>query len=227
MWLRLRWQNLYNELLLFEQSVNLKTFVVVISVLALRCSSCYNLSSQPQLYLPFRTLIQDLHIKAICILKISSPNFHVIIYCIYMTKIEQIRKTPCLSLHVIESLCTSNTWEMYIWCFNTCTWLSHAISENSSGPACRQGPWSAVLGYFHACVKWTYIQSNSAISNSVNSKSPLFRRKIEFPWIYPSPLRFPGYFETPLFWTFFHFPWDFEIAGFDCTDGRLSNLLSM
>ena len=178
MWLRLRWQNLYNELLLFEQSVNLKTFVVVISVLALRCSSRYNLSSQPQLYLPFRTLIQDLHIKAICILKISSPIFHVIIYCIYMTKIEQIRKTPCLSLHVIESLYTLNTWEMYIWCFNTCPWLSHAISENSSGPASRQGPWSAVLGYFHACVKWTYIQSNSAISNSVNSKSPLFRRKI-------------------------------------------------
>ena len=29
-------------------------------------------------------------------------------------------------------------------------------------------------------------------------------------------LRFPGYFETPLFRTFFHFPWDFEIAGFDC-----------
>ena len=55
------------------------------------------------------------------------------------------------------------------------------------------------------------IQSNPAISNSVNSKSP-----IEFPWIYPSPLRFPGYFETPLFRTFFHFPWDFEIAGFDC-----------
>ena len=29
-------------------------------------------------------------------------------------------------------------------------------------------------------------------------------------------LRFPGYFETPLFRTFFHFPWDFEIAAFDC-----------
>ena len=26
----------------------------------------------------------------------------------------------------------------------------------------------------------------------------------------------PGYFETPLFRTFFHFPWDFEIAGFNC-----------
>ena len=201
MWLRLRWQNLYNELLLFEQSVNLKTFVVVISVLALRCSSCYNLSSQPQLYLPFRTLIQDLHIKAIYILKISSPNFHVIIYCIYMTKIEQIRKTPCLSLHVIESLYTLNTWEMYInWCFNTCTWLSHAISENSSGPACRQGPWSAVLGYFHACVKWTYIQSNSAISNSVNSNSPYFEGRsyslgFTLP-LYASPVILkPRYFE--------------------------------
>ena len=29
------------------------------------------------------------------------------------------------------------------------------------------------------------MHSNPAISNSVNSKSPLFRRKIEFPWIYP------------------------------------------
>ena len=61
-----------------------------------------------------------------------------------------------------------------------------------------------------------YLQSNLAISNSVNSKSPLFRRKIEFPWIFPSPLSFPGYFETLLFRTFVHFPWDFEIAGFDC-----------
>ena len=60
------------------------------------------------------------------------------------------------------------------------------------------------------------LQSNLAISNSVNSKSPLFRRKIECPWIYPSPLRSPGYFEAPLFRTFFYFPWDFEIAGFDC-----------
>ena len=67
-----------------------------------------------------------------------------------------------------------------------------------------------------------YLQSNPAISNSVNSKSPLFRRKIECPWIYPSPLRFPGYFEAPLFRTFFHFPWDFEIAGFD---GILSSCL--
>ena len=48
------------------------------------------------------------------------------------------------------------------------------------------------------------------------SRTPLFRRKIEFPWIYPSPLCFPGYFENLLFRTFFHFPWDFEIAGFDC-----------
>ena len=63
--------------------------------------------------------------------------------------------------------------------------------------------------------KW--VQSNLAILNSVNSKSPLFRRKIEGPWIYPSLLRFPGYFEDPLFRTFFHFPWDFEIAGFNCT----------
>ena len=30
-------------------------------------------------------------------------------------------------------------------------------------------------------------------------------------------LRFSGYFESPLFGTFFHFSWYFEIAGFDCT----------
>ena len=29
-------------------------------------------------------------------------------------------------------------------------------------------------------------------------------------------LRFPSYFETLLFRTFFPFPWDFEIAGFNC-----------
>ena len=60
------------------------------------------------------------------------------------------------------------------------------------------------------------IQSNLTISNSVNLKSLLFRRKIECPLIYPSPLCFPGYFKAPLFRTFFHFPWGFEIAGFDC-----------
>ena len=80
-------------------------------------------------------------------------------------------------------------------------------------------PWQPSLvrsSYFANRTK-LIIQSNLAISNSVNSRSPLFRRKIECPWIYPSPLRFPGYFEAPLFRTFFHFPWDFEIAGFDCS----------
>ena len=36
-------------------------------------------------------------------------------------------------------------------------------------------------------------------------------------------LRFPGYFETPLFRSFFHFPWDFEIAGFNCSHSRVSH----
>ena len=57
------------------------------------------------------------------------------------------------------------------------------------------------------------LQSNLAISNSVNSKSPLFRRKIECPWIYPSPLCFPGYFEAPLFRTFFPFPLGLRNSG--------------
>ena len=35
--------------------------------------------------------------------------------------------------------------------------------------------------------------------------------------LYTSPaISKPRYFEAPLFRTFFHFPWDFEIAGFDC-----------
>ena len=34
------------------------------------------------------------------------------------------------------------------------------------------------------------IQSNPAISNSDNSTSPLFRTKIEFPWIYPYVLSY-------------------------------------
>ena len=34
-------------------------------------------------------------------------------------------------------------------------------------------------------------------------------------------LRLPGYFETALFRTFFHFPWDFEIVGFDCSEKNL------
>ena len=70
---------------------------------------------------------------------------------------------------------------------------------------------------FPSSWKENLLQSNPAISNSVNSKSPLFRRKTDFPWIYPSLLRFPGYFETPLFRTFFYFPCDFEIVAFDCS----------
>ena len=60
------------------------------------------------------------------------------------------------------------------------------------------------------------VQSNLAISNSDNSKSPLFRRKIQCPRIYRSPLRFPVISKPHYFELFFHFPWDFEIAGFDC-----------
>ena len=41
-----------------------------------------------------------------------------------------------------------------------------------------------------------------------------------------SILRFPGYFETPLLRTFFHFPWDFEIAGFNCSNKMPSQVYS-
>ena len=80
---------------------------------------------------------------------------------------------------------------------------STALSTDTNTTVRTDGPQTLV-----SCPKVIFfeIQSNLAISNSVNSKSPLFRRKIECPWIYPSPLRFPGYFEVPLFRTFFHFP---------------------
>ena len=38
-------------------------------------------------------------------------------------------------------------------------------------------------------------------------------------------LRFPCYFETPLFRTFIHFPWDIEIAGFNCIGVSQSKIL--
>lgn len=46
------------------------------------------------------------------------------------------------------------------------------------------GQWS-VISIGEVGLKSCKVQSNPAISNSVNSKSPLFRTKIEFPWIYP------------------------------------------
>ena len=94
-------------------------------------------------------------------------------------------------------------------------------SHHSNFQICEQKSYGVIIQIKPLCPVFShgaiYIQSNPAISNSVNSKSPLFRRKIEFPWIYPSPLRFQGYFKTPLFRPFFHFPWDFKIAGFKCT----------
>ena len=60
------------------------------------------------------------------------------------------------------------------------------------------------------------IQSNLAFSNSVNSKPRYFEGRsnalgFTLP-LHASPvISKPCYFEL-----FFHFPWDFEIAGFDC-----------
>ena len=54
---------------------------------------------------------------------------------------------------------------------------------------------------FPSSWKENLLQSNPAISNSLNPKSPLFRRKINFPWIYPSPVILkPRHFELfPIF----------------------------
>ena len=61
-----------------------------------------------------------------------------------------------------------------------------------------------------------YIQSNLAFSNSVNSKPRYFEGRsnalgFTLPLDASPVISKPRYFEL-----FFHFPWDFEIAGFDC-----------
>ena len=68
------------------------------------------------------------------------------------------------------------------------------------------------------CVKQCDLQLNLTISNSVNSKSPLFRSQADCPSFDHHLVLKLGYFKTPLFQTIFHVPWDFEIAGFnrDC-----------
>ena len=57
------------------------------------------------------------------------------------------------------------------------------------------------------------LQSSPTISNSANSKSPLFGTKIEFPWIYPyvfnhllSAISNPVIPNSPLFQTHHSFP---------------------
>ena len=61
-----------------------------------------------------------------------------------------------------------------------------------------------------------HLQQNLTISNSVNSKYPLFRSQADSPsfdhHLVPTRL-----FRNPTISTIFHVPWDFEIAGFDCT----------
>ena len=60
-------------------------------------------------------------------------------------------------------------------------------------------------GHFSVIKNSGYIQLNLAISNSVDSKFP--RAHLQ---------SFTNdYFELPLFRTFFRYPWEFEIAGFD------------
>ena len=60
------------------------------------------------------------------------------------------------------------------------------------------------------------VQWNLAISNSVNSKSPLFRSQAE-PRSCDRHLVLTRLFGDPAISTFFHVPWDFGIARFDYT----------
>ena len=129
--------------------------------------------------------------------------------CIYI----QIRAGYCHVLFVLTEWSSFNVTPRGTVC---------KLVQSTGGIDCTRGTieFRPLSLFITVNSKINKLQSNLAISNSVNSKSPLFRRKIECPWIYPSPLRFPGYFEAPLFRTFFHFPWDFEIAGFNCNNQR-------
>ena len=60
---------------------------------------------------------------------------------------------------------------------------------------------------------WKLLEEAVFENGAGYSRTPLFRRKIECPWIYPCPLRFPGYFEAPLFRTFFPFPLGLRNSG--------------
>ena len=66
------------------------------------------------------------------------------------------------------------------------------------------------------------VQSNLAISNSDNSKSPLFRSRADSS-SFDRHLMLTRLFRNPLFQTYFHVPWDFGIAGFDCIKNLFSN----
>ena len=59
------------------------------------------------------------------------------------------------------------------------------------------------------------IQSDPANSNLVISNSPLFRTQTHLPWTCSSVIYY-WLFRTLIFRTIFHFPWWFEIAGFNC-----------
>ena len=129
--------------------------------------------------------------------------------CIYI----QIRAGYCHVLFVLTEWSSFNVTPRGTVC---------KLVQSTGGIDCTRGTieFRPLSLFITVNSKINKLQSNLAISNSVNSKSPLFRRKIECPWIYLSPLRFPGYFEAPLFRTFFHFPWDFEIAEFNCNNQR-------
>ena len=89
--------------------------------------------------------------------------------------------------------------------------------HHSNFQICEQKSYGVIIQIKPLCLVFSdgaiYIQSNPAISNSVNSESPLFRRKIKFPWIYSSPLHFQGYVKIPLFQNFFPFPLGLQNSG--------------
>ena len=122
--------------------------------------------------------------------------------CIYI----QIRAGYCLVLFVLTEWSSFNVTPRGTVC---------KLVQSTGGIDCTRGTieFRPLPLFITVNSKINKLQSNLAISNSVNSKSPLFRRKIECPWIYPSPLRFPGYFEAPLFRTFFSFPLGLRNSG--------------
>ena len=86
-----------------------------------------------------------------------------------------------------------------LWCY---------ISNETAGKFEIYHPWLIgwVKGFrYHRWLSEVHVQLNLAIS------IPAISKLSWFPFVWPSL----GYFETPLFRTYFHIPWNFKIVGFN------------